>query len=266
MLAMAYGFSSLYLRKHGPFGSPINYLKFKLRPVRVFKRKLQMSFTSIPDPLIACSTPSVDESLFNAQQSTFQANDWCFVENFFSVDFASQLRATWPPRRFFEPMANTIKSYDFGFKWIPSRGVSDPKIKRFPILKRTFEYLRSTEFCQLITLLCGDSIHRRCFSTIASTATSGASLIPHKDSIALQGSALNIILFVNGNGLPPHAGGTCIIADNEFRNILFEPSNLINTALIYSSTADFYHGFKKLKRGNFRHAITAQFCPATFLP
>jgi len=77
-------------------------------------------------------------------------------------------------------------------------------------------------------------------------------------------SFINIVIFIDANGRAPHAGGTCIAADNEYKRILFEPTNLRNSALVYQSTAEFFHGFKPMVPGTFRWTINAQFCDIHF--
>jgi len=121
-----------------------------------------------------------------------------------------------------------------------------------------------------VTSFCNDGITRSCYSMTSTWATSGSALIAHRDSFGdrphekAPGGFINFVFFVDANGTPPHAGGTCILADNEFREIIFEPTNLRNTALVYQKEAGFFHGFRPLARGAFRWAIIAEYCDVDF--
>ena len=74
------------------------------------------------------------------------------------------------------------------------------------------------------------------------------------------GGFVNFVMFVDANGRAPYAGGTCILGDNEHREVIFEPTNLRNTALMYQKEAAFFHGFKPMARGTYRFAIIAEYC------
>jgi hypothetical protein len=166
-------------------------------------------------------------------------------------------------------MENPLKSYDFGFRWQRDK----PHVHyldRFPAFEAAYRKLQSSEFSQRVTEFCNDGISRRCFSMASSWATSGSALIAHRDSFGdrphdkAPGAFLNFIFFVDANGTAPHAGGTCILADNEYKNVIFEPTHLRNTALVYQKDATFFHGFKPLARGAFRWAMIAEYCDVDF--
>ena len=111
--------------------------------------------------------------------------------------------------------------------------------------------LLSSQFSESVTELCGDGVERACYSIVCSRASSGSILIPHKDTVAGSTSNdrenfINIIFFVDANG-PEGAelGATGIYRDNQFAEPILIPPTLKNSALIYKSSADFFHGFPK---------------------
>jgi hypothetical protein len=262
---MAVQMSPKLLKEFGAWHQPLVHLLIRSRRLRSALRGVERRIRRPPSPAVSRAVPRVTP-LFDAAASAFRENGWGFVDLFFDPEFFAELLASWPPRRFFSPMHNALKSYDFGFRW--RRGVDAPKfIGNFSALERAYSMLRSPEFSERVTQLCGDGIARSCYSLTCTWATERSALIPHRDTIAKDsnsGSFINIVIFVDANGKAPHAGGTCILADNEYRQIIFEPTKLTNTALFYQSNAEFFHGFKPLAPGAFRWTVIAQYCDVNF--
>lgn len=262
---MAVQMSPKLLEEFGARQQPLVHLLIRARRLRSAVRYLERRLIDTPRV-----SPSDAEArvlaAFDEAGPGFREQGWAFVDPFFDWEFFAALRAGWPPRRFFAPMQSALKSYDFGFRW--RRGTRSIQfLDQFPALSRAYSMLLSPEFGERVQQLCGDGITRSCFSLTATWATAGSALIPHRDTIANDkqgGSFLNIVLFVDANGTAPHAGGTSILADNEYRQVIFEPTKLTNTALLYRSNADFFHGFKPLAPGAFRWTILAQYADVDF--
>jgi hypothetical protein len=262
---MAVQMSPKLLEEFGARQQPLVHLLIRARRIRAalrfVERRLLKPPTASPSPAVAPVTP-----LFDASAEAFHREGWAFIDPFFDWEFFSALRAGWPPRRFFAPMHNALKSYDFGFRW--RRGTSGIEhLDQFPALERAYAMLRSPEFAERVARVCGDGVTRSCFSLTSTWATAGSALIPHRDTVAKDnqgGSFINIVMFVDANGKAPHAGGTSILADNEYRHVIFEPTKLTNTALMYRSNADFFHGFKPLAPGAFRWTILAQYADINY--
>ena len=100
-----------------------------------------------------------------------------------------------------------------------------------------------------------------CCTFVLNTSEAGSEVIPHKDGIFLSNAKnfLNIIFFIDASG-GPNSGGLMIARDNELKDVIFDPPRLRNTALIFNSMADVYHGFPPIAKGKFRKVITSQFC------
>ena len=239
---------------------PKKYLYIKLRkPIilwRMFLKKVTNSRSRS-----GLTDLTVNYGNIANQSDMYQKKGYCEISNFLDDASYSSLKDNWPPRMYFKPSATLFKAYDFGFKWI--RGDKDPPhLDKFPTLHKFYDLLRSKEFGEIIADMSADGIDRSCFSIACTWATSGSSLIPHKDGVSVRKgghSFLNLIIFIDANGEPVDSGGTCIFARNNYNEIIFQPSTLKNTVLAYKSDADIYHGFKPIKHGNFRWAILSQF-------
>jgi hypothetical protein len=265
---MAVDMSERLLREFGASRQPLTHLLIRWRSLRSAVRSLERKLAP-PPRLTLRHQPSLTDQL-ELKAEAFRSEGWAFLDPFYESRFFDELRATWPGRRFFAPMHNPLKSYDFGFRWQRARASAPiANIERFPALEAAFGMLRSPEFAARIERFCDDGIGRSCFSLTATWATGRSALIPHRDTIARDssgGSFINIIVFVDANGQAPHAGGTCIIADNEYRKVIFEPTELTNTALVYRSNAEFFHGFRPMAPGTFRWTINAQYSDVHWKP
>ena len=265
---MAVEMSEKLLTEFGPVHQPLTHLLVRSRSVRSVLRSVERKL--VPTPKLSLRRPAVVTEQLEAQNEAFRAQGWAFIDPFFEPRYFAELRATWPRRSFFAPMHNPLKSYDFGFRWHRDRpNAPVQRIEPFPALQAAYDLLRSAELTERIERFCADGIERSCFSLTSTWASARSALIPHRDTVALDGaggSFINIIMFVDANGQAPHAGGTCIIADNEYRKVIFEPTELTNSALMYRSNADFFHGFRPMAPGTFRWTINAQYSDVAWKP
>ena len=201
-------------------------------------------------------------------KSCFGRFGYVFVPDIFERNSYVELVSDFPSKRFFNPKSNPVKSYDFGFHYLAKQGIAFDEIRnmgRFPRLSALYEMLLTSEFSESVTELCGDSVERSCYSIVCSRASSGSILVPHKDTVAGskntdKESFINIIFFVDANG-PEGAelGATGIYRDNQFAEPLLIPPTLKNSALVYNSSANFFHGFPKMDRRTNRITVNAQF-------
>jgi len=172
---------------------------------------------------------------------------------------------TWPSKIYFKPMPTIFKSYDIAFKWV--RNIKH--YKKLPkylddhgSLISLFNYFKSDEVSKMITDLSDDGIERSFYSFILTWAKPGSALIPHMDGIADKpggNSFINILYFVSGKGALEDCGATSIFKENNYNKILFRPTSIINSALIYKSDIT-YHGFPPMKPNTYRFTINIQFC------
>jgi|SRR3989344_974280 len=238
---------------------PLLHFLIKLSPFRAAYRKKLAQLLSKPKQ--ECNIPCFIMNELEKAKEHFLMHKWVFVENVFEKKFYDLLVEEWPKRYFFHPLSNIYKSYDKGFK-----DSDDLYFSLNPVIRQVKNYLRSEEFVQRITNLCADGMERKLFSFCLTQAYTHSSVIPHIDTIGGQPEGryfINCVFFVNGTG-GENAGGLCILKDSEFKETIYEPTNLKNTLLIYRSDEPFYHGFKPMRRGSFRWTINSQYCSKDF--
>jgi len=259
---MAVEMSPRLLEAYGFKHQPANHLRIKGRRLRAAYRWSTRAVSRGASAQTVVSNPSLAGAI-EGVAGDFQRDRWAYIEPFFTEETQAALVDGWPPRAFFAPMKTIVKSYDFGFKWIRGQTGQPEHLQKFKALEQVYELLRSAETAERVTDMCGDGRHRTCYSLATTWAHAGSTLVAHRDSIAhspddVSATFLNFVIFVDGTG-GEDAGGTCIAADNEYQEVIFEPTQLTNSALVYQSVADFYHGFKPMKSRTFRWTINAQF-------
>ena len=89
---------------------------------------------------------------------------------------------------------------------------------------------------------------------------SGSSVISHMDSND-KPENINVVTFVDGTG-GVDGGGLAFWKDNEFKEKIFEATNVRNTCVLYDMSARFYHGFKPMPAGSYRWSINATYAPS----
>lgn len=203
---------------------------------------------------------------FDAASEHYQVHGWAYLEGVFEPEFHRALVEQWPKRRYLSPPTGLAKSYDVGFKWL--RGQPDPAfLPEHPCIEAVFRDLCGADFGSRMTAFMRSPEPISCYSFLLNHTYPGSVVIPHLDETISPEAPpfLNIVVFVNGSG-GERSGGLAITRDNEGKDVIFEPVNLVNTCLVYDTKAPFYHGFAPVKWGKFRWAITANFCASRWMP
>lgn len=185
---------------------------------------------------------------------------YIFLENFLNKDFYNCLNKNFPKKYELLKSNSPLKNYNMGFLFNKKNHLDLEKPNIINIFAR---FIISLEFEKEVNNIFNLKNKKLfCKNIVTSIAEEKSFLIPHMDSIANKSTDLNInfIYFVDGNDQDiEYSGGTSIYADNEANNILLKPSTLKNSLLIYDNTKNFFHGFKIMKKNNFRKAVTFQF-------
>lgn len=192
---------------------------------------------------------------------------WAYIHPFFDLETHRALLKAWPSLINFEPPRSSLeKSYDTFSGWTNKR--RDRNILVDSFLYDTFEMLFSDSTTRLVTDLAGDDIARIAANVSLSWARNGSFLLPHRDSNSQgDGSWINFVIFLEGKLPPLESGGTSFFQTNRYDQPLFVPKSLINTAIVYNTRGDFYHGFPPVTRGKFSKRIICNFAsPAEVLP
>ena len=201
---------------------------------------------------------------FDLQADHYRQTGWAFVQEFFTAEVFEAVQTNWPGLRWFQHKGDPTKSYDFGPRWTKRsktyvRGIN-------PAFYSGFESLCSDDFARRVTDFCGDGRSRVTGGPTAVWARQGSHLLPHLDDMSkFESSVVNIIIFVEGTAPSIESGGTSLFYDNTYEKPMFIPPSLTNSALIYSTGSEFYHGFPRVARGKFSKRIVLNFQPIDLL-
>ena len=192
-----------------------------------------------------------------------------FVENFLDKQSYKMLLENWPKKRWFEPLRfrQNGKSYDSGLRWNEATNRIDMSIDKNPAILDLYNQFKSEEFCDNLSAISNDGVKRKNFSLLLTQSYSHSYLTPHQDSMGqdskVNDSLINIIYFVEANGEGWEAGGTSIFADATFAKPILIPQNLNNSALLYRTSDQVWHGFPKIKFRKFRKTVLAHYWATT---
>lgn len=215
------------------------------------------------------SSPNISQLNNQKIIDNYNKNGWVFIENFLDKSFYELLLKNWPSDFYFKYKNNPIKNYLWGFEYL-NNGLEqnfldydEKKIILFDELNDYYNFIKSQTFKKFIDKINHNKFNFNCTSINATSAKRNSFLIPHVDTIADDENnkfTINCIHFIDGNDNDVEfSGATGIYQDNEFKEKIFIPNTLKNSLLIYNSKINFFHGFKKMKKNNYRKAIAFQF-------
>jgi len=249
---MAVGIAQAELRKYKFPNAALNHLIIKLYPIRLIFRRALLFLEQKPKPTSREISITLSKNLEKSAEK-FHEDGWVFVENIFPEEVHKLIVREWPRFFHFDPVREIHKCYDKNFI------SQDKTICKYPVIEEIEKYLHSREFINRFNIFASDSItERRIGPTILFSRTGyKSSCINHLDTIALDpkhhGVSINIIFYVKGTG-GSLSGGTCIYRDKN-GGVVFEPTNITNSCLIYRSD-NLYHGFPPMKFGKYRWMIS----------
>jgi hypothetical protein len=254
---------------------PIGFIKFKIRRYIIeFFRKRELRKILANKPLVADKNniksglgAGLSENSITKHADELKENHYTFVESVFDSETFNALCHTFPEKSFFSLPTTGEKFYRTSPEslYLSPRGESQFNTQFFsihPQLESLYRFLDSAEMTGKIQKITNKT-SARLYSVLASRASSGSYLAPHIDSVyndREETDMINVIYFLLAGGAKPEVGGgTGIYEDNEFKKPVFKPNTMLNSALIYNSTHNFYHGFDLMAPGSFRWAITFQY-------
>lgn len=209
----------------------------------------------------ASGRPIVSDQL-ERDARLYQEEGWTFIKDMIDPDLHRKMVASWPGKRYMTPPSRMTKSYNFGLRWNLGKPKAIENVERFPYFQQFFDYVSSDAFAARVASVCQIEDPVLDSFWIAETET-GSHLPPHRDSTFLhprKKEIVNFLFFINGAG-GHNSGGTTLSNDDEMKDIVFEPLDLVNTCLVYNIGFDFYHGFDPVAPGKFRWVISAEFIP-----
>jgi|ETNmetMinimDraft_32_1059908.scaffolds.fasta_scaffold61910_1 hypothetical protein len=227
----------------------ILHIKIKTRNFSKFLRSALIKLLPNPKYKKNCNKVSIVDE-FEAGKDHLEKETFGYCDQVWNDDFYQDLIEQWPPTRYFQPLQYITKSYDVGY-------LDDETLTLFPAYEAAYRYLKSEEFCARVTSLVGDHEERECYQILLTKAYSGSSIVPHIDSSNMDGS-FNFVIFLNASE-GPNSGGLAFWRDNEFKDLVFEPTKLRNSGVYYLMNQDLYHGFPPMRSGSFRWTINATY-------
>jgi hypothetical protein len=204
-----------------------------------------------------------DQIVFNLNQKNFtdfRVNNYCFIKNFLDEKSWEIIKDSWPSNNNFFLNKSVMKHYYIHKIIYSDEDVNKLKNENIKIFSRL---LLTKNFSNLINQIANDRNNYNLSNIVYSIASYKSYLIPHIDSVSKEMNyhkTLNFIFFVEGNDqCIEYSGGTGIYRDSEFNDPIFIPTTLNNSCLIYDSSENFFHGFKKMGPNGYRKAITFSF-------
>jgi hypothetical protein len=275
---MAIEYSEEYVaRQYRTAGSLFVTAVLKLFPVIEAVRRIERRV--LPSPSIDASTipPCRVTDALEKAADHFRRHRWAFIEEVFDPAFHRFLATHWPRRRYFTAPFDVHKAYDKGFRWVDhnpakdrwgeliaddSRGEEYPAfMEEHPHLRMLIDYLRSPAFIARAVML-SDRPDLLQFNRFQLTASYPGTLVaPHRDSPQPVRNWMSFIFYIEGTG-GDNSGGTAILRDNEFSEVVFEPKILTNSCLVFDPAAPFYHGVKPIAFGKYRRMLSAEYASA----
>lgn len=261
---------------------PLSAVIFKIKSIfyefhRLFYKKRilkDLQFYKTAPPKTINLGLNMDSSKIDHFRQEFKDKKYTFIENFFSEDTFNKLCDSFPHEIFFNYPKNGSKYYlwsDDSRLCINSNKelYKEPNLQfleTYPTYKKLYDFLSSDNMSEKVKTITKSS-EATLYSIAITRAEGGSYLAPHLDTVASQLEMktgdkvmMNFIYFLlSGGSSPENSGGTGLYLDNEFERPIYIPSSLRNTALLYDSIEQFYHGFNTMAPGSFRWAIVFQF-------
>ena len=197
------------------------------------------------------------ENVF-ACSKTFQENKpakWAFVEEFFVRDFYEKLYETYPNKDDSWSMESADDKSNYRKWWGTDRSehfATDVEDTSFSESWNKFHrYLFSDELISNFRKFSGIPVKLKQFSLML--LTRGGYQLPHIHNVGP--STMILMLFFSKNWKKGDPGGTFLTTDETESNMVFEPSNLDNTAIIFQDGPHAGHGVRQITKDVERRAV-----------
>ena len=197
------------------------------------------------------------ENVF-ACSKTFQENKpakWAFVEEFFVRDFYEKLYETYPNKDDSWSMESADDKSNYRKWWGTDRSehfATDVEDTSFSESWNKFHrYLFSDELISNFRKFSGIPVKLKQFSLML--LTRGGYQLPHIHNVGP--STMILMLFFSKNWKKGDPGGTFLTTDETESNMIFEPYNLDNSALIFQDGPHAGHGVRQITKDVERRAL-----------
>ena len=268
-MAVNYSPKELEKAKKNFYGSSYNDTNFISKYFLKVKRKIKIKLFNFKNVFkkkkyIEKKIDNLSFELNNRDLSIYTheilEKGYTFIENFFDEKSINLINSIWPSKIFFYSADTPLKNYNFGFRYLNNEFQTKYDFEKCNNFKEFYNYLLSDKLVKYLNDVVNGKNYK-IFSIVASNAMENSYLIPHQDTVVNQNEVkniVNVIFFIDGDFNAEFSGGTGIYEDNEFKKPIFIPYTVKNSALIYNSKKNLFHGFDIMKKHSFRKAISFQ--------
>ena len=197
------------------------------------------------------------ENVF-AHSKTFQEQKpakWVFIEEFFVRDFYEKLYETYPKKDDSWFTESTVSKSNHRKWWGVDRSIHIATNVEDPTFSESWNkfhrYLFSDELISNFRKFSGIPVKLKQFSLML--LTRGGYQLPHIHNVGP--STVVLMFFFSKNWKKGDPGGTYITPDDTESNMIFEPSNLDNTAIIFQDGPHAGHGVRQITKDVERRAV-----------
>ncbi len=233
----------LYLR----INKIIKFIRFSLRHIVKINTK---------NYILKENEEIINFDLIKKKKAELDKDNYIFIENFFAPDYYEHLKNNWPKKIFFDPPAKISTFYNTLPKEFRSGFAVYPWINQ--IIKTFLSEKSIDTFSELV------GIKLKTTGNITLTDAGEGSQVPYHldgtEKVAEYKDGFNLIIFLEGND-GKNSGGLCLSNTNNYDDNYFEVTKLNNTAILYKTGYNIYHGFKPMKKNTRRKMLSVIFLP-----
>ncbi len=198
----------------------------------------------------------INFDLIKKKKAELSKDNYIFIENFFSQNYYEYLKNNWPKKIFFDPPSKISTFYNK----LPEEFRNGSKV--YPWINQIIETFLSKKSIDTFSELVGTKL-KTTGNIILTDAGEGSQVPYHLDGTEKKSEykdGFNLIIFLEGND-GKNSGGLCLSHSNNYDDNYFEVTKLNNTAIIYKTGYNIYHGFKPMKKNTRRKMLSIIFLP-----
>tara|TARA_A100001037_G_C15141375_1_gene633874 strand:- start:56 stop:748 length:693 start_codon:yes stop_codon:yes gene_type:complete len=181
---------------------------------------------------------------------------WTFIENFFEKEFYEKLYDTYPKYDNSWKLIDSFDKISYRKFWGKENDEQIVEQENDPAYSKEWnefvKYLHSDEFLEKIREFSGVTVTKLKHFQFALIKKNGFQL-PHIHNVGP--STLIFMIYFSKNWSKGDPGGTYITTDEDESNLVFEPYNLDNSAMIFQDGPNAGHGVRKVEKNVERRAI-----------
>ena len=244
---------------------PSLYILFKINKIENYLRKIKkliiwkFSYNEKKKKEVDYDPENlVNEENFLSYKQKLQKNNYIYVENFFEKKFYNKINNNWPKNYEFRTPFGLDKFYDTGFIYKKHNKINTD-YQKYEWIKHLHQYFKSQKFINILKELTDNDLYFE--SSGFNQTRKGSYIALHLDDIEKDNSiyeSINCNIIVDSSE-SKNCGNLALGSSNKWEDLYFKSPNIKNSVLIYKIGYNHYHGFKPVKKNEYRKAINARF-------